>query len=349
MNALESVAPGPAVRLLAWHRWLAWFTTPFLLVSVVLAVGLSHSRWLERLSERLWDSLPIPEVRLDSPIQPGSWEQARELARLATGRVGHVITTGTQEHIAVVQAFEAHSHDPAVAQSNRHVKVHVDTQAMRIVRIDDRDHSLTSMAHGVHAWRLAGVDHLSVTTFSTLGLLALTLSGAWAARRSWQTSGPRRRHAMLGLLLIPLTLLVAVTSLMLEFGGMPRPEQLRSHPLPAVAWDETPRPGSLDQARRLAERTAGAPMRSVFIRSTSDWKFSQEGDGIGGLSVWVDAQTMQVRRLTDWRNDSQALVFVLHDGRWLGGLNALNIHDVYALALLGLMIGGLALRRGATS
>lgn len=54
---------------------------------------------------------------------------------------------------------------------------------------------------------------------------------------------------------------------------------------------------------------------------------------------------MTVKRITDWRNDNQALLFIVHDGRWLGGLNAFNINDAVALILLWLVAGGWMLYR----
>lgn len=58
--------------------------------------------------------------------------------------------------------------------------------------------------------------------------------------------------------------------------------------------------------------------RLLFVGGGADIKFSEVGDGIGGKSVWMDANKMTLNRITDWRNDKQAFVmFMLHDGRFL--------------------------------
>ena len=49
---------------------------------------------------------------------------------------------------------------------------------------------------------------------------------------------------------------------------------------------------------------------------------------------------MTLNRITDLRNDKQAFVFMLHDGRFLGGMNALNLYDVVSFLLLFLMVNG---------
>jgi hypothetical protein len=351
-NEISSSSTTAAERHWVWrvHRWVAVIAAPFFLVSIVLAVGLSHQDLLSRWSEDLWDSQPLPAVALDEPVRPGSWEQALQLAKLAVGKDGHVITTRSDGK-AVVQAFESHSHDPAVAQANRHIRVIIDTASMRIARMDDRDRSLASLAHGVHAWQFMDLPHANVTTVSSVGLILLVVTGMWGAWVDRHASRPpraaARSHFVLGALLIPLLLVIAFTSMQLEFGWLLQGDRKASLPIPVASMADPVQAGSLDQAKALAERVAGAPMRAVFIRETSDWKFSEAGDGIGGQSVWLDAQTMKVSRITDWRNDPQSLTFIIHDGRWLGGLNAVNIHDLAALGLLLLIVSGGLLARSA--
>ena len=333
------------------HRWSSWIALPFLLISILLGLALSHAQWLERWSTSLYPSLPIPAVQLDEPVQPGSWEQALRLAKLVTGKDGHVITTSAMDDsIVVVQAFELHSHDPAVAKANPHLRVHIDARDMRVVRIDDKHHSLLSQAHGVHAIRFFDRDGWTIANVSAFAMLVLLLTGGWLGWRQSQKKGRDqtaqpdrwlRWHAISGKILALFILVIALTTLDMEFGLLPK-DRKATHPVPEVSLNEVLRPGSLDQARRVAaQATSGTLPRTVFIRGSGEMKFSEVGDGIGGQSVWLDAQTMQIKRLTDWRNDRSALVFILHDGRWLGGLNAFNLYDAASLGLLFLMLTGL--------
>lgn len=354
MGHLHSVAPPPAtpVRrdwLRALHRLAGLVAAPFLLISILLAVGLTHAQWLTSLSEQLYPSLPVPRVELGEPVQPGSWEQALKVAQLAVGRVGHVITT-RDANTVVVQAFEAHSHDPKVAQANAHVQVLVDTRTMQVVRVQDKSSSLVSRAHGVHAIRFFGINGFSIATVSSVALLVLLATGALLSWRDQRTgvayARASRWHLRLGRVLGVFIVVIALTTLDLEFGIFGENDRTASHPVPVVKLDEPVRPGSVDQARRLAQAATGGVMRAVFIRDAgNDLKFSEAGDGIGGQSVWMNANTMTLHRITDWRNDKQAFMFILHDGRFLGGMNALNLYDVAALILLALVLNGVVIAR----
>jgi len=333
--------------VLLLHRAVALLATPFLLVSIVLAVGLTHTQLLSRLSEAIYPSLPIPPVHLDEPVQAGSWEQALKVAKLVTGLDGQVITT-RDEHTAIVQGFAQHTHDPAVAKTNPQTQVLVDTRTMSVVRVQDKTTSLVSQAHGVHAIRFFGIHGFSIATISALALLALLLSGgvlAWRDGKAGKSYGRSTFwHVRLGRVIGVFVVVISLTTLDFEFSLLGPADRTVSHPIPVVQLNEPVRPGSLDQARRLAELVTGAVPRAVFIRKNGDdLKFSQAGDGIGGKSVWLNANTMSINRITDWRNDSQALKFILHDGRFLGGMNALNLYDVVALILLLLVLGGLML------
>ena len=348
MNATSTSAARPApdgVRLV--HRLAGLIAVPFLLVSIVLALGLSHAAWLHALSDAIYPTRTIPQVQLDEPVRPGSWDQALRLAQAAVGAPGHVITT-RRDHVVAIGGFAVHAHDPQAATHNPQTVVLVDTTAMRIVRVEDRHTSLFTQAHGVHAYRFFGIDGLGVSTLSALALLVLLGTGVMLARRDRQAgrtwTPASRRHVWAGRVLGLFMLLMAVTTLDFEFGFL-RGGRSASHPLPAVRLDEPVQPGSIDQARRLAERAIGAAPRGVFIRAANDLKFSEAGDGIGGASVWVDGTTQTLNRITDWRNDVQALTFIVHDGRWLGGLNAFNINDAAALGLLFLTLSGVGIWR----
>lgn len=336
------------------HRWVGLLSLPFMLVSILLGIGLTHPDLLDAFSERIYLSQAIPDVALQEPVRVGSWDQAHELARQAVGQKGQVITL-SGDHVAVVQAFEAHTHDPAVASRNRHVKVHVDLRDMRVIRITDRASSLVTQAHAVHAYHFFGISWLTVSMVTTVALAVLLLTGGlmvWLdGRRGVAYRAAVKWHVRVGRVSGLLLLVIVLTTLHLEFGVFGHDAPDASHPIPAVQPVGAVRPNSLDQARDLVRQATGAQPRAVFIRDGGrDTKFSEAGDGIGDQSVWMDMTTMRIHRMTDWRNDRQALNFILHDGRWLGGMNALNVNDVMALALLFLAVGGVGLgwrrRRG---
>lgn len=329
------------------HRIAGLIAAPFLLISIVLAVALTHTELLNALSEKFYPSLPIEQVKLDEPVKPGSWEQALEVAKSAMEKEGHVITT-RDENTIIVQGFEEHSHDPQVAKTNQHIQLLIDTRTMQIVRVQDNSISLVSKAHGIHAYRFFDIHGFSVATISSVSLLILLVSGgmlAWRDRKSGKHyTKASRWHVRAGQVTGVFVLVIALTTLDFEFSLFGQSDRSASHPVPSVQLDEAIRPGSLDQARHLIELATGAAPRAVFIRKNGDdVKFSEAGDGIGGKSTWMNINTMTINRITDWRNDKQALTFILHDGRFLGGMNALNLYDLVAMVLLFLVLGGAAI------
>jgi hypothetical protein len=305
---------------------------------------------LTALSENIYPSLPIPQVRLDEPVRPGSWDQALKVARLAVGKNGQVITM-RDENTIVVQAFEQHSHDLKVARTHPQTQLLIDSRSMAIVRVQDKTTSLVSQAHGIHAIRFFGLGGFSIATVSALALLVLLVSGgmlAWRDSRAGKTYDRFPRwHVRLGRVSGVFIVIISLTTLDFEFSLFGSSDRTASHPVPAVRLSEPIRPGSIDQARQLVAQAIGAAPRTVFIRKDGDdVKFSEVGDGIGGKSVWMNINTMAIHRITDWRNDKQAFLFILHDGRFLGGMNAFNIYDLLALILLFQVIGaGGALRK----
>lgn len=331
--------------LLLLHRWVAVLATPFVLLSILVAVGLTHSDLLNRLSERLFDSLAIPQVALDENVTPGSWEQAIKVASLATGSQGQVVTSRDKDTV-VVQAFMKHSHDPRVMKINPHTQVVVDTRTMDILRIQDKNTSLIHMGHAIHAYRFFDMEYFSLSMVTSTALILMLITGGALA---WRDTKAKRRyeraallwHVRLGQLVGLLLIVIVITTLDFEFSFVSGRDRATSHPIPTIQLDGPLQPGSIDQARKIAAQAIGALPQGVFIRKNGDdVKFSQTGDGIGGKSVWMNINDMTIQRITDWRNDKQALMFILHDGRWLGGMNALNINDVAALILLWLVLGG---------
>ncbi len=347
--------PQPPARDLAqWlHLIVGLVALPFLIVSIVLAVALTHTTALHALSSAIYPSLPIPNASPSTPVQPGSWDQALALAGAAHGAPAHFISE-RGPHIVEVSAFATHDHDPNVQTVNPRTAYLIDTDTMRIVRVEDRSTSLFKQGHDIHAYRFFGIEWLSVSMVSSVALLLLLASGVWMARRDRRaglvhTAGARR-HLRVGQVLAVFIILISLTTLDFEFLVFNRGGDA-SHPIPPVALDEPIRAGSIDQARELAARAIGVAPRAAYLRGEGRLKLSEAGDGIGGSSVWVDGEHMRIERITDWRNDRQALSFILHDGRWLGGMNAFNIHDAAALGLLYLTISGvwLAWRRGRAS
>lgn len=328
----------------AVHLIVGLVALPFLLVSIVLAMALTHPVALHALSAAIYPSLPIPAAAPAGPVQPGSWDQALALANAAHGTPAHVITT-RGDHLVEIGAFDSHDHDPNARSVNPRTLYLIDTDTMRIVRVEDRHTSLFNQGHGIHAYRFFGVEWLSVSMISAVALLLLLVSGVWLARGSLRTDDAgARRHVRAGQVLALFIVLISLTTLDFEFLVFNRSGDA-THAIPPVTPEGPIHPGSIDQARALAARAIGAVPQSVFIRGADELKFSQAGDGIGGSSVWVDAEHMRIERITDWRNDPQALSFIIHDGRWLGGMNAFNIHDAAALGLLYLTISGVWLAR----
>ena len=269
------------------------------------------------------------------------------MAKLAVGADAHVITT-RDENTIVVQAFGQHSHDPQAAKANSTTQLLIDTRTMDIVRVQDANTSLVSKGHGIHAYRFMDIEGLSLSTVSSVALLVLLISGGMLAWRDRKAGKKYERvsfwHVRLGQVIGVFVVVIALTTLDFEFSFFGQSDRTASHPIPAVQLGEPVRPGSIDQARRMVELATGAAPRAVFIRKNGDdLKFSEVGDGIGGKSVWMNANTMSINRITDWRNDKQALMFILHDGRFLGGMNALNIYDVVAMIMLFLVINGVVI------
>lgn len=346
MQDLHLPAPSVATKrdcLYLVHRLAGLIAIPFMLISIMLAVGLTHTRLLNALSEIIYDSKPIPQVKLDDPVIPGSWDQALKLAKLATGKDARVITTRA-ENIVNVQAFGNHSHDPQVAETNTHTQLLIDTSTMEIVRVEDKTNSLISQGHGIHAIRFFGIEGFSLSTVSSIALLVLLISGGmlvWRDRRESKQYPPTSFwHVRLGQAIGVFIIIIVLTTLDFEFAFSGGNDMTATHPISAVQLNEPVRSGSIDQARHLAELAIGAAPRAVYMSASGELKFSEAGDGIDGKSVWINANTMNIKRVTDWHNDKQAFRFILHDGRWLGGMNALNINDVVALILLILVISG---------
>ncbi|MBU0621188.1 MAG: PepSY domain-containing protein [Gammaproteobacteria bacterium] len=329
------------------HKWTGLIAIPFLLLSIVLAVGLTHTRFLDALSDKLYPSLPIPEVKLDEPVKPGSWDQALRLANLATGKTGHVITSRDGGNL-VMQSFEEHTHDPATAKTNPHLKIEIDTSSMQIVRVSDNSSSLVNKGHGIHAFRLFDQNWMSLSFVSSVTLLLLLVSGGamvWRDRKAnKQYAKASFWHVRAGQAIGVFILVIAITTLDFEFNWFGAGDRTASHPIPAVQLNGSLQAGSLDQARDLVRQATGALPLAVFIRKDGDdVKFSEAGDGIGGKSVWMNINTQTIERITDWRNDKQAFSFIIHDGRWLGGMNAFNINDAVALVMAFLVLGGAVL------
>lgn len=324
------------------HRIAGLVGMPFLVISIVIAVSLTHTKLLLALSEAIYPSLPIPQVVLDEPVQPGSWDQTLRLARLAAGADAHVVGTRSDRMVSV-SGFAQHSHDLAAAKSNPQIQYLIDTTDMRIVRVEDKTTSIFSQAHGVHAYRFFGIEWASVAFFTTVALIVLLVTGAlmgWHDHRAAKSYARISRwHVRIGQAVALLTVAIAITTLDFEFDWF-RSDRTSTHPIPVVALVEPIQPGSIDQARRLVGMAIGTTPKSVFIQKADRLKFSEEGDGIGGKSVWVNPRTMTVTRITDWRNDNGTLSFIIHDGRWLGGMNAFSINDAVASGLLFLAISG---------
>jgi uncharacterized iron-regulated membrane protein len=235
-------------------------------------------------------------------------------------------------------------------KTNPFTQVVIDTRTMRVVDIRNKHTSLVSMGHSIHAFRLLDVEYFSLALVTSLSLLILVITGALLAHRRRHgeapTTGPLRWHIRLGQATILLAGIIILTSVDFEFNLLGQQNQAASHPIPQVRLPDPLQPGSLDQVREIAKQAIGSSPKGAYIRrNQGEVKIFEAGDGIGGKSVWIDMDTMSIKRITDWRNDRQALMFILHDGRWLGGLNAFNINDATALVLLWLVLGGVALYR----
>lgn len=334
-------------RTLRWiHRLAGWIALPFLTLSLLIALGLTHGSALHALSEALFDSLPISPVTLDEPVKPDSWDQALKLAGMAHGGTGRVITT-RGPHRLEVGGFSSR-HDHGKTDRSMPTLYLIDSASMRILRTEGGRNSLFLMAHGMHAFRFFGVDWLSVAAITSFSLVTLLVSGlmigAVDGKLGKRYSGASRLHLLLGRIVSLPVLVIVLTTLHLEY-PMIRNASSTSHPIPQGLLTSAPTMGSLDQARQLAAQVIGRPPEGAFIRGDNMIKFSEAGDGIGGLSVVVNAATLSVQKITDWRNDFSTLVFVLHDGRWLGGMNAFNVNDAAALVLAFLAVSGLWIGR----
>lgn len=326
------------------HRYIGIVSVVFLLASTLLAEGLTHPDMLHALSRLLYDSAPIPAVSLDEPVHPASWDQALQLARLAHGSDGTVLSM-RDATIVEIGGF-VHEHDPAHQARNPRTTYLIDTRTMSMVRVENAGNSLFIQAHGIHAYRFLGIEWLSLSMISVAALLALLLTGMLLAHRDRKTgrryTSMARLHVRLGQASGLILTVVALTTLTFEFPLLPQSTAI-SHPIPPVQRQSPIVPGSIDQARHLATQVIGVPPRAVYIRSADHLKFSETGDGIGGKSVIVDATDMSIRHIADWRNNPATLTFILHDGRWLGDMNAFNINDAALVVLLFLMASGLIL------
>lgn len=348
---MQKIVAAPAVNgikrdwLYCVHKWSGLISIPFLLVSLGLAVGLTHANLLQRFSNFIYPSLPIAQVDLGEPIQPGSWNQAMKLARLATGNDAHVIAMRSG-NIAWVAGFEEFSPGSNVAKRNPYLRLIIDTDVMKIVRVEGQSNSLYTQAHAIHAIRFFGVRGFTISAISVVALLTLLITGGMIALRDRSHKQEHKTyslwHVRVGQSIGVFIVIVSLTALDFEFPVFGVTDNAVTHPVLSLRLSEPISAGSLDQARQVVKLTAGYMPQAAYIKESSDVKFSKDGDGNGG-AVWMDINTMTVKRITDWRNDKQELRNILHDGRWFGGMNTLNINDVVALILLFLVLSGAAI------
>lgn len=344
---MDNFIPQPTPKRLDWvcriHKLSGLLCAPFLLISIVLAVGLTHSKLLDRLSCRLFETKPIPSVSLHEPLQPGSWGQAMKLAKLAMGCDASFLRARDNHHV-VVQGFKSQCMGAKTPLSSRRTALVVDTRTMKIVRIEDKSNSLVSMGLSIHDFRFFDISWFSIASISAVSLSVLLMTGGVLAMRDRkagrQYSMPVLLHVRLGQTIGLFIVIIVLTTLHFEFQIFGKPDNAGSLPIPVLSLSEPVRPGSMDQARRLAELAINAPVNGVFCSRDGNLRFSEYGDGFGGKSILINANAMTVKRITDWSNFKTTLIFYLHDGRWLGGMNALNVNDVVALLLLFLIFGG---------
>ena len=332
--------------LIRWvHRISALITAPFILLSVVIAIALTHVQAVNEFSRSILPSKPIPNVHLSEPIKPGSWDQALKLANLAMQSDGKVITTSRPNEI-VVQGFGKRSHDIQHSKQNSNMKVYVNTDNMTITRMEDRENSLVLKAHAMHGFRLFNMRYLSLSVITTLGLTIAFVTGMmlYTGKGSYKGKGMSKWHYTLGVWSSVFLVIMIITTLMMEFSlfsGFGKKETV-SHEIPTITLNAPKEFGSLAQGREVVKLAIGAMPKAAFIRNNGDnVKFSEVGDGIGGKSVFVNINKQEIQKITDWRNDMQSFMFIVHDGRFLGGMNKFNIYDFFALVLAFEIISGL--------
>lgn len=339
---LESLRADWLTRL---HRYVGLAGAPFITLSLFLAVGLTHPATLHALSARLFASAPIPACGLEELVRPGSIDQTVALVTRAHGLAPGVVVVDRQGLARVGGFVGEHRH--GADGRPRHTTYVVDTRQQAIVRVEDIGSSLFLMGHGIHAYQWFGIDGLNLASVTSIALLVLLVTGVAMAvrdRRSGRSYHRRtRRHVLIGLGTGVFTLVIVVTTLMFDFPALLPDARLPSRPIPAVGLDEAPRPGSLDQAARLAERLLGSPPGSYFLRADGRVKLAGFGRDRDGTALVVDTRSMRIERLEDWRNNLLSAAFIVHDGRYLGGLDGFNIMDAVSLALLYLTWGGTAI------
>ncbi|TCJ15176.1 PepSY domain-containing protein [Parasulfuritortus cantonensis] len=337
-------APARADRLTRLHRCVGLAAAPFITLSLLLAVALTHPAALHATSARLFDSRAIPAVALAEPVRPGAIDQTVALVARAHGARPNVVVLD-RTGLARVGGF-AGGHDHAGSRAPRHTTYVVDIRRQAIVRVEDLGNSLFLIGHGIHAYQWFGIDGLNLASVTACALLALLTTGLAMRvrdRRAGRSgSPPLRWHARLGLWSAPFTLVIAVTTLMFDFPALlPAPDPA-SRPIPALALAEPLHPGSLDQAAQLAERALGSRPHSYYLGADGRVKLAGFGADIAGDAVVVDTRSMRIERIEDWRNNPVSAAFIVHDGRYLGGLDGFNIMDAVALVLFYLTWGGAA-------
>lgn len=344
-NSPEIIKKRSSVLIRWVHRISALITAPFILTSVVIALALTHVQAVNEFSRSILPSKPIPNVRLAEPIKSGSWEQALKLANLAMQSDGKVITTARPNEV-VIQGFGKRSHDIQHAKQNSNMRVYVDTTNMTITRMEDRENSLVLKAHAMHGFRLFNMRYLSLSVMTTLGLTIAFVTGMmlYTGKGSYQGKGLSKWHYTLGVWSSAFLVIMIITTLMMEFSlfsGFGNKKDA-SHEIPAISLNVPKQLGSLDQGREVVKLAIGTMPKAAFIRDNGNSvKFSEVGDGIGGKSVYVNINKQEILKITDWRNDMQAFMFIIHDGRFLGGMNKFNIYDLGALILAFEIISGL--------
>jgi hypothetical protein len=327
------------------HRYLGLAALPFIVLSVLIALALTHTAVLHALSARLFASLPIPPVALYDTVRPGSLEQVAALAALAHGSDPRVITVGPNGMARVTGFGNNHDHHGGGSGPSPSVTYLIDTDRMMIRRVEDETNSLFILGHNIHAYDFLGVRRLNLGTVTALAMLALVVTG-WIVAQQLRGRKSRlgRWHAWTGKVTALLLLLIAFTTLALEFSEeIMTADNPPSLAIPEVTLDERLRPRSIDQGMRVAERATGSRPHSFYLRPDGTMKFTDfAGDNLF-TAVYVDGDTMRIKRMEDARNNYNSLVFLLHDGRIFGGMNSLNIADLVGLALLFSGFSGLAL------
>jgi hypothetical protein len=285
-------------RLAGWHRWLTLIFTP-VLIPIMLAAAILAV---------------LPFLGAETPVRPAVDAAAVERTLRAADSSGQ----------ATAASLSGDGRTLTLALPGS-VKRTLDVATGAPVPAPSEDAASTERSWTFQHTHPFGLPD-AVTTFASVALTLLAVTGLFLARPRRGARGVRAWHVLAGWVLLPFVLLTPVTGVMLGFHlvGAPRPEIVRfDRPVVLAEVLDTARAANLDLSQLVRVESFHGIAASVTVaEGTGEASYVVSGDG-------------RVARTVDG-----GIVRALHVGSWAEPWSRLvNLLSVVALA--GLNLSGL--------